>query len=151
MTVAKNSYSAKMTQWQILLVILFVHKLKVKHLREIGGHNLEFCFSKCFSKANSIASAERYETEWVSLSAFWSQAQRILIVESLWEELIRSLPLAFVEVDQANAKCNCGSSLEIHAANLCIFFDLKKRGRLKRCLESECFIDKTMRVVEILN
>ena len=126
-----------MTKGRTFLAILFVYEFEVKHLREIGGHNLEFCISKCLSKTGAFASTERYETERVSLSALWSQAQWILRVESLWEELIRSLPLAFVEVDQANAKCKCGSSLEIHAANLCIFFDLKKRGRLKRCLESE--------------
>ena len=114
-----NSNEKRSASWlqsdrggESVLVLLRLFILEVKELGQISGKELHVGLSEGLAKTDPPATAERSPAVGVALLAIRSEEERTLWVESLWQELVWSLPLFGVEMQAMEVERDSVTLLE---------------------------------------
>lgn len=95
----------ELSHW-VLLLVLLLNKLGIEEHLIVDGDNLLVGFCESLSETDAHASEERSPTLSESLVTAWGKTQWVRGIETLWEELERSLPLGLVEVKTVEIDLN---------------------------------------------
>ena len=89
-----------------VFLILFVLILEVELLSEESRQNFDLSFGQSLSKADAASAMERNVAVDMALFARRSQTQRVAMIESLRQELFRSLPLGWIVMNRFEVDLN---------------------------------------------
>jgi len=130
-------------------VLFSLDEFKVEHLSQVGEHDLEVAFSKCLSKANSLASTKRQPAHSVSFLARGSQVEWTSGVEALRQKLIWTVPLSWVLVQSPVQDANVVSFLHGQLVSQCDLLGERDWSDSSRGLESQTFTDNHIEVLQV--
>ena len=73
-------------------ILLFLFELHIEILADVGSHDFEVCLCESLPKADSLATIEGVEAAWATLLPVGREVELAVWIESLREELVRTLP-----------------------------------------------------------
>ena len=138
-TLPQLGHRQSMSVW----IGFFVNHIEIEVLGQIGRHDFQVRFSKCFPEANSLPAIKRAETHRMSFFAVWSEGKRVIGVESLRQKLCWTLPLIFVAVKASHVDKNVVSRLDMVLSDPTVLTKDCLRGYWYNRHETKSFIYDT--------
>ena len=94
-------------------ILVGLHVLHVEVLRHVAHCDLESRLCKGLAEADALATIERSPTGRQALCAGWCQRKRIVVVETLGDELVRALPFLGVGVETVEVEEDLLAGLQV--------------------------------------
>ena len=85
----------------------------------------------------------------MALLSIWSQIERVIAIESFWQELVCSLPLSRIHVQCLAVYHDTVSLFHLVFAYGCVFLEVLCRCYEDRRLQSKCFLHDVVEVLEV--
>ena len=119
-------------------------------MRDQGDGDFQDCFCKGLAKADSPSSVERQPREGVALLSTRSARKWVSGVETIRQELIRSLPLAGVPVEAMDVDGHGSATLDNKATDFRILLKVHRRSERHNRIDPESLLDDVVQVIQFL-
>ena len=132
---------------KLFVIELWILKLKIKHLRDVGDADLHGRLSERLTEADSWTTTPWGHGACMSLLTFRRQVHRICVVKALRQELQRTLPLLRINIKRVNTNLDNVIFLELVFAKASVLSCYHPSALADRWSKAQSFLHHIVAVV----